>query len=83
MGVNPEGLFELTEAQRQITRCSDPNTAEAQRGLTNLIEDMDRARRYVHLGVEAMRAAGHTWAQIGEVMGITRQAAQERFKAKP
>jgi hypothetical protein len=29
--------------------------------------------------VEAARAAGHTWQEIGEVLGTTRQAAFQRF----
>jgi hypothetical protein len=29
--------------------------------------------------VDAARAAGHTWAEIGDVLGTTRQAAFQRF----
>jgi hypothetical protein len=29
--------------------------------------------------VEEARTAGYTWSQIGDVMGTTRQAAQQRF----
>jgi hypothetical protein len=31
--------------------------------------------------VEAARGAGHSWARIGERLGLTRQAAQQRFGA--
>lgn len=30
--------------------------------------------------VEAARKAGATWQQIGDALGISRQAAHERFK---
>ena len=32
--------------------------------------------------VGAARAAGRSWATIGMVLGVSKQAAQERFKAK-
>lgn len=35
--------------------------------------------RYVH----AARADGRSWSQIGEVLGVTKQAAQQRFVAQP
>lgn len=31
------------------------------------------------LSVRAARAAGVTWTDIGELMGVTRQAAQQRW----
>lgn len=33
----------------------------------------------LHVAVAAAREAGVTWASIGEVLGITRQAAFQRF----
>lgn len=33
----------------------------------------------LHHTVDAARAAGHTWQEIGEVLGTTRQAAFQRF----
>ena len=35
--------------------------------------------RYVH----AARADGRSWSQIGEVLGVSKQAAQQRFVAEP
>lgn len=37
------------------------------------------ARRVLSEMVVEARKAGHTWAQIAEAVGITRQAAQARF----
>lgn len=33
----------------------------------------------MHRSVVAARAHGHSWAAIGEVLGLTRQAVQQRF----
>jgi hypothetical protein len=45
----------------------------ATRSLDMIVEDTLRAL------VEQARAAGHTWAEIGEVLHVTRQAAFQRF----
>ncbi len=39
--------------------------------------------RVVDRYVEAARADGQSWAQIGEVLGVSKQAAQQRFVAQP
>lgn len=36
-------------------------------------------RDLLHQSVAAARASGHSWAAVGEVLGLTRQAAQQRF----
>lgn len=41
------------------------------------------ADRALHLLVSRSRSAGRSWAEIGEALGITRQAAQRRFSAAP
>ena len=33
--------------------------------------------------VDEARAAGHSWAEIGAALGITRQAAFQRFAVEP
>jgi hypothetical protein len=45
----------------------------ATRSLDLIVEDTLRAL------VEQARAAGHTWAEIGELLHVTRQAAFQRF----
>jgi len=37
------------------------------------------ARRVLTEMVEEARKAGHTWVEIGEALGVTRQAAQARY----
>ena len=41
----------------------------------------EAARETLHRAVIAARAAGVSWARIGEQLGMTRQAAQQRFGA--
>lgn len=47
--------------------------------------DAERAReaseRAVREAVEACRADGWTWERIGNVLGVSRQAAQQRYGA--
>ena len=42
-------------------------------------EEIDKAKAQLHAAVQQARAAGRTWADIGEVLGISRQAAFKRF----
>lgn len=44
-------------------------TAEAER----------QVRQLLHHSVSAAKAGGHSWASIGRVLGLSRQAAQQRF----
>ena len=39
----------------------------------------DRADADVALGVMMCRDAGVTWAQVGALLGVTKQAAQQRY----
>lgn len=40
---------------------------------------LEASRRVLADAVKAARAADHTWAEIGELLGISRQAAFKRF----
>lgn len=37
------------------------------------------AEEELHQAVAAARAAGYSWAMVGASLGVTRQAAQQRF----
>lgn len=39
-----------------------------------------QADRTLETAVSAARAAGHSWEQIGDALGTSRQAAWERFR---
>jgi hypothetical protein len=49
------------------------NTVSVVRSLARVVEDGMRE------AVQLARQAGHTWAEIGELLGTTRQAAFQRF----
>lgn len=53
---------------------SDVDRLDAARRLREGAEDLEREV------VEAARAAGMTWAEIGSVYGLTKQGAQQRFR---
>jgi hypothetical protein len=40
----------------------------------------DEADRLLHESVIGARHAGHSWDAVGRVLGVSRQAAQQRFK---
>jgi hypothetical protein len=47
--------------------------------VANARRTVDVAQEQLRDAVERARAAGHTWQEIGEVLGTTRQAAFQRF----
>jgi hypothetical protein len=48
--------------------------------MTALSADIDTA---IHTAVTGLRNFGYSWAEIGARLGITRQAAQQRWGAHP
>ncbi len=44
--------------------------------MTNLGDEIDTA---IAQAVKGLRACGYSWAEIGARLGITRQAAQQRW----
>jgi len=42
-------------------------------------EQIDHYRHQLGLTVKIAREQGASWAEIGDVLGVSRQAAQERF----
>lgn len=47
--------------------------------LTHLVGLSDDIVRATHQAVAGLRSAGYSWAEIGASLGITRQAAQQRW----
>ena len=45
-----------------------------------LADDLDNAIRQA---IDGLRALGYSWAEIGSRLGITRQAAWQRWGGKP
>ncbi len=48
-------------------------------GLADLHALEDHIQHAIHTAVAGLRATGYSWAEIGIRLGITRQAAQQRF----
>jgi len=53
---------------------------EALTHITNLGTDVENAIRDAVIG---LRGFGYSWAEIGNRLGVTRQAAQQRWGAQP
>jgi Protein of unknown function (DUF3887) len=53
-----------------------PEPLAAVRAASELVALADRSLR---LSVDAARKSGHTWQEIGDLLGVTRQAAFQRF----
>ena len=62
-------LSALEAADRPVSRL------DAARRLREAAEELEAAQ------VEAARKAGATWIEIGECYGLTKQGAQQRFRA--
>ena len=48
-------------------------------GLTDLAQLADLVEHTLHHAITGLRAAGYSWTDIGTRLGITRQAAHQRF----
>ena len=53
---------------------------EALTVMTDLADEIDSA---ISQAVKGLRGFGYSWAEIGSRLGITRQAAQQRWGGKP
>lgn len=62
----------------------DPESPEDHLAIVHRTAQADAAVRHLLTrSVGAARASGHSWAAIGEQLGMTRQAAQQRFGGEP
>lgn len=58
----------------------DPDASADQLAIVARASIAERdAREHLHQAVTAAKAGGHSWAAIGDTLGLTRQAAQQRF----
>ena len=58
---------------------ADARDATHMRRIIAAKESIDAGESELRAAVDAARAAGDTWAAIGVALGITRQAAFQRF----
>lgn len=53
----------------------------AWRRLLNELDELrDRVARVEHEAIQVLRESGATWDDIGDALGISRQAARSRFE---
>ena len=62
---------------------SDPGTGSPLEAVAAARELSCATDAALRTSVDRARAAGHSWSRIGEVLGTTRQAAFQRFGARP
>lgn len=49
------------------------------RAIEEAARAFDAADAHLHEAVRAARAANYSWASIGAILGVSKQAAQQRF----
>lgn len=69
--------LDLTEPPRK--GIVDVVSAEPLPAVAAARADLERSERALRAAVDHARTAGHTWQEIGDVLGTTRQAAFQRF----
>jgi hypothetical protein len=57
--------------------------AEATQALMGIAQERRALEARTVTAVAELRRAGASWAKVGTVLGITRQAAWERFSPRP
>ncbi|MFF0311914.1 DUF3887 domain-containing protein [Streptosporangium sp. NPDC004379] len=68
------------QASALVESLGSPVAQPAYLDLVRLARDVDGfADQVLKLCVQQSRDAGHTWQEIGELLGVTRQAAFQRF----
>jgi hypothetical protein len=77
---NDEYAAFLTRVIRAYSRRVAVGDIEAVTGMARLAAELDGAMRDA---VTGLRAFGYSWADIGTRLGVTRQAAQQRWGGDP
>jgi hypothetical protein len=73
---NDEYAAFLRRVIRAYSRRVATGDIDALTGMTTIAADLDQA---IGQAVTGLRKAGYSWADIGARLGITRQAAQQRW----
>jgi|SRR5688500_5893830 hypothetical protein len=73
----------LDDAMRDLVRRQGGNELTVGAALEATAALRDAADRKLYVLVGYAREAGASWASIGEALGVTTQAAHQRFGPKP
>jgi hypothetical protein len=76
---NDEYIAFLKRIVRAYGRRVAAGDIDALAGLAAMADQLDAAMQH---GINGLRDAGYSWAQIGAQLGITRQGAQQRWGDK-
>jgi hypothetical protein len=76
-------LPSVAKLAQRIDAVGDSSLERLDAAVRTAGELRDLEDRIVDRYVQAARVEGRSWAQIGDVLGVTRQAAQQRFVAPP
>ena len=78
-----ERLAVLLQRNIETVLATLRDAGSALAGLSAAITLDDAVEEAIHTFVSDARHAGHTWQEIGELLAISRQAAQQRFGRAP
>jgi hypothetical protein len=68
---------------RRILRAYGRRVADRDiEGLTGLVALRDEVDAEIRKSTQALQEQGYSWAEIGRVLGISKQACQQRFGKK-
>lgn len=77
--LHDESTWETVQAQMPWDRMSD---AELLATLPRILASAEQNSGFAHEWVDMLRTRNVSWAEIGRVLGVSRQAAWERFARK-
>jgi DNA-directed RNA polymerase specialized sigma24 family protein len=72
---------EPVDCDRPDPVVTDMYSGMSWRGLAEARDDLARARARYEQAVQAARAAGLSWAEIGRVLGVPKQVLHRRFRS--
>jgi ABC-type transporter Mla subunit MlaD len=76
---SPAEMEDMRDRRTRITEELDQQTRTAVRSVAEAAAAFNGAGDILNRAVAAARAAGATWSDIGRAVGISRQAAAERW----
>lgn len=75
-----EWLDHLTPGKNNASDAADlRQIGAALNRLEDTEKDVERAQKHLASAVKAARKQGRSWSAIGMVLGVSKQAAQQRF----
>ena len=77
--LHDPGAYETAKAQMPWDRMTD---AELLATLPMILASAEQNTGFAHEWVDMLRTRSISWAEIGRVLGVSRQAAWERFARK-